>query len=187
MSTPVPPPAGGKGPAGKLAAAAGGRRNLFIAAAAGTAVLAFVMARMSGGGGGAVDEDGGSNQIMLGYDSGPYDQYNDLQQRIEDLQDQIDDGVVTPGTPTPPAPTPPAPKPTPTPSKPKPTPKPLPKPPPAAAKKYVTIKRGDTLSGIAKKAGISMSSLKKLNPTFWTNPKYKQGNMIWSGGKVRVK
>lgn len=185
MSTPVQPPTGGKGPGGKLAAAAGGRRNLFIAAAAGTALLAFVMAR-SGGGGGAAD--GGSDQIMLGYDSGPYDQYNDLQQRIEDLNDRLDDqepGVVTPKPPGPPTTLPAAPKPPAPPLTPKPPVKPLPSTKPVA--KYVTIKKGDTLSGIAKRSGLSMATLKKLNPTFWTNPKYKSGNMIWAGGKVRVK
>lgn len=181
MSTPPEqPPAGGKGPAvGKL----GNRRNMLIAAAVGTAAVAFFMARTSGGGG---RNDGGSDQIMLGYDSGPYDQYNDLQQQLEDLEDRIDDGVVTPGTPVPPKPTTPAPKPWPLPAKPKPPVKPLPKPA-SPAKKYVTIKRGDTLSAIAKKSGISMATLKKLNPNFWSNPKYQNGNMIWSGGKVRVK
>lgn len=181
MSTPPQPPAGGKGPGlGKL----GNRRNLLLAAGVVTAAVAFVMARTGGGGGG---NDGDSDQIMLGYDSGPYDQYNDLQQQIEDLNDRIDDGVVTPGTPTTPKPTTPAPKPKPTPLPwPKPKPKPLPKPS-SPAKKYVTIKKGDTLSAIAKKSGISMATLKKLNPNFWSNPKYQNGNMIWSGGKVRVK
>ena len=184
MSTPVQTPAGGggTGAGGKLAAAAGGRRNLLLAAAAGTALVAFLMARSGGGGG------GGSDQQMIGYDSTPYDQYNDLQGQLEDLQKQIDEGKVTPGTPTTPTPLPASPKPTPLPAKPKPLPKPLPKPSqPSTAKKYVTIKRGDTLSAIAKKAGISMTTLKKLNPVFWTNKKYKSGNMIWSGGKVRVK
>jgi nucleoid-associated protein YgaU len=178
VSTPPQPPAGGKAPGGKL----GNRRNLLIAAAVGTAAVAFVMARTGGSSGGG----GGSDQVMLGYDSGPYDQYNDLQQQLEDLEDRIEDGVVTPGTPTTPKPTTPAPRPTPLPARPKPPVKPLPKPS-NPAKRYVTIKRGDTLSGIAKRSGISMARLKKLNPTFWTNPKYRNGNMIWSGGKVRVK
>lgn len=180
MSTPPQPPAGGKGPvAGKL----GNRRTMLIAAAVGTAAVAFFMARTGGGGGGGGRD---SDQIMLGYDSGPYDQYNDLQQQLEDLEDRIDDGVVTPGTPTTPKPTTPAPKPKPTPLPwPKPKPKPVPKPS-GTAKKYVTIKRGDTLSAIAKKSGISMATLKKLNPNFWSNPKYQNGNRIWSGGKVRV-
>ncbi|MBK6047850.1 LysM peptidoglycan-binding domain-containing protein [Streptomyces sp. MBT55] len=51
----------------------------------------------------------------------------------------------------------------------------------------MTIKRGDTLSAIAKRAGISMATLKKLNPVFWTNKKYNNGNTIWAGGSVRVK
>lgn len=181
----IPPEGAGK-PGGKLAAAAGGKRNLLIAAAAGTALFAFAMSRRSGGGGG-----GGSDQQMTGYDSTPYDQYNDLQRQLEDVQRQIDSGTVTPGTPAKPTPTPASPKPKPTPlpwKVPKPvTPKPATKTPlPATIHKTVTIKRGDTLSGIAKKAGISMARLKALNPNFWTNKKYDNGNKIWAGGKVKV-
>ena len=188
MSTPPEAPAGK--PGAKLAAAAGGRRNLLIAAAAGTALVAFVMSRGGNGGGG-----GGSDQQMMPYDSTPYDQYNDLQNQLEDIQRQIDTGTVTPGTPKPPTPTPPSPKPKPTPlpwpvPHPRPVPKPSnpkPKPKPTPGKKWYEIKRGDTLSGIAKKSGISMATLKKLNPNFWSNPKYHDGNTIWAGGKVRVK
>lgn len=182
MSTPPQVPAGGgKGPgkgAGKLVAGAGGKRNLMIGGAVLTALVAFLVSRGGNGGGGG----GGSDQVMMGYDSTPYDMYDDLQGQLEDIQRQIDSGEVTPGTPTTPRPTPTSPKPKPIPSKPKPT---VPaKPGPS---KYVTIKRGDTLSGIAKKNKISMAALKKLNPVFWTNKKYKNGNLIWSGGKVRVK
>ena len=187
MSTPPQAPAGK--PGAKLAAAAGGKRNLLIAAAAGTALVAFVMSRGGNGGG------GGSAQQMTGYDSTPSDQYNDLQNQLEDIQRQIDNGTVTPGTPATPAPTPASPKPKPTPMpwpvphprpvpKPKPTPKPTPKPP---GKKWYEIKRGDTLSEIAQRNKISMATLKKLNPNFWSNPKYDHGNKIWAGGKVRVK
>jgi LysM repeat protein len=178
------PPEGGGKPGGKLAAAAGGKRNLLIAAAAGTALFAFMMSRANGGGGG-----GGSDQQMTGYDSTPYDQYNALQSQLEDIQKQIDSGTVTPGTATTPAPTPASPKPKPVtlPWKP-----PTPTTPgkrttlPATTHKTVTIKKGDTLSGIAKKSGISMGKLKTLNPTFWTNKKYNNGNTIWAGGKVKV-
>lgn len=47
-----------------------------------------------------------------------------------------------------------------------------------------TIQRGDTLSDIARRNGISMSQLREWNPVFWDNPKYQNGNMIFSGGKV---
>lgn len=71
------------------------------------------------------------------------------------------------------------------PEQPKPTTPPATPAKPAAPKTAVyVIQRGDTLSGIAKKLGISMATLKQYNPVFWTNPKYQQGNMIWSGGKV---
>lgn len=49
-----------------------------------------------------------------------------------------------------------------------------------------TIRPGDTLSGIAKKHGITMAQLRAWNPVFWSNPKYKSGNMIWAGGQVNV-
>lgn len=49
-----------------------------------------------------------------------------------------------------------------------------------------TIRQGDTLSSIAKRHGITMAQLREWNPVFWSNPKYKNGNMIWSGGKVNV-
>jgi LysM repeat protein len=190
VSTPPPgPPA--KGGASGLAAKAGGKRNLLIAAAVGTAAVAFLMSR---GGGSKTPNDGTADQIMTGYDSTPYDTYNALQQQLEDIQNQIDEGKVTPGTPTTPPTTPAAPKPPPktipwVPAKPKPVPS-KPKPPTKPGTpppKNVVIKRGDTLSGIAKKAGISMTTLKKLNPGFWSNKKYNNGNTIFAGGKVRVK
>ncbi|MEU0788039.1 LysM domain-containing protein [Streptomyces sp. NPDC006173] len=188
MSTPLP---GGK-PGSKLAAKAGGKKGLLIAAATVTALVAFVMGK--GGKGGSSGGGGGSDQMMMGYDSTVSDQYNDLQRQFEDLRDQIDSGQVTPGTPPTTQPT--------TPTSPKPPIKTLPWKPPhptppkipgkttlpaKVTKKYVTIKRGDTLSTIAKRAGISMTTLKKLNPNFWKNPKYHNGNTIWSGGKVRTK
>jgi LysM repeat protein len=130
---------------------------------------------------------------MDGYDSTPYDQYNDLQRQLEDIQGQLDSGKVTPGKATTPAPTPASPKPKPVTLPWKPPHPTLPKPPkkstlPAKTTKgrTVTIKPGDTLSEIAKKAGISMGRLKQLNPNFWKNPKYDHGNRIWAGGKVKV-
>lgn len=45
----------------------------------------------------------------------------------------------------------------------------------------VTVKKGDTLSGIAAKKGITLASIKKLNPQI-TN-----ANLIYPGQVVRVK
>ena len=59
----------------------------------------------------------------------------------------------------------------------------FPKSPPI--EKY-TVKPGDTLSQIAKDAGISLNELIDLNPKFTSDPKYKNGNMIWSGTKVNL-
>lgn len=47
-----------------------------------------------------------------------------------------------------------------------------------------TIRQGDTLSAIAKRYGVSMDQIREWNPVFWSNPKYRNGNMIWSGGSV---
>lgn len=52
--------------------------------------------------------------------------------------------------------------------------------------KYV-VKKGDTLSGIAKNSGLSLSEVRKLNPQLMSNPKYKKGAAIWSGTKVNIK
>lgn len=49
-----------------------------------------------------------------------------------------------------------------------------------------TVKKGDTLSAIAKASGVSLSEIRKANKKFTTNPKYKQGSMIWSGTKVNI-
>jgi LysM repeat protein len=49
-----------------------------------------------------------------------------------------------------------------------------------------TVKKGDTLSAIAKASGVSLTEIRKANKKFTTNPKYKQGNMIWSGTKVNI-
>lgn len=47
--------------------------------------------------------------------------------------------------------------------------------------RYV-VKRGDTLSGIAKKHGTSLAAILKLNPRLRANP-----NLIFRGTKVRLK
>lgn len=48
------------------------------------------------------------------------------------------------------------------------------------------VKSGDTLSAIAKAAGVSLSDIYATNKKFKQNPKYKGGNMIWSGTKVNI-
>lgn len=58
--------------------------------------------------------------------------------------------------------------------------------PPRSSGGYV-VKRGDTLSAIAKRNGVSLAKIMELNPKFKTNSKYKGGNMIFSGTKVRLK
>jgi LysM repeat protein len=49
-----------------------------------------------------------------------------------------------------------------------------------------TVKRGDTLSGIAKTSGVKLSELLAANTKFKTDAKYKGGSMIWAGTKVKL-
>lgn len=52
---------------------------------------------------------------------------------------------------------------------------------PASDPKYYTVQKGDTASGIAKKSGITLTQLKKLNPS------QKNWNLIYPGQKFRIK
>jgi LysM repeat protein len=74
----------------------------------------------------------------------------------------------------------PAPKPK---AKAKPAPKPKAKPTPRP--KPYTIKRGDTLSAIARRYDTTLSALKKANPVLF-NRAHKGGNLIRPGEKVKV-
>lgn len=61
----------------------------------------------------------------------------------------------------------------------------------AAAQPYVaptkvTVKPGDTLSAIAKANDMTLAEIRAINPAIMNNPKYKDGNMIWSGTKIVV-
>jgi TP901 family phage tail tape measure protein len=49
-----------------------------------------------------------------------------------------------------------------------------------------TVTRGDTLSGIAEKYGISVKQLMEMNPEL-NDPKYMGGSRIFSGTKVNIK
>lgn len=49
-----------------------------------------------------------------------------------------------------------------------------------------TVQRGDTLSAIAKNAGVSLAAIREANPAIMNNPKYKKGAMVWAGTKVRI-
>jgi LysM repeat protein len=48
------------------------------------------------------------------------------------------------------------------------------------------VKRGDTLSGIAKTAGVSLSDIMSANEKFKKDAKYKGGNMIFANTKVNI-
>jgi len=50
-----------------------------------------------------------------------------------------------------------------------------------------TVKKGDTLSAIAKSAGVKVSDVLAVNPKIADKKsKYKGGSMIWSGTKVKL-
>ena len=49
-----------------------------------------------------------------------------------------------------------------------------------------TVKKGDTLSGIAKANETTLAALREANPKLMKRKKYKQGNMIWSGTTVKI-
>lgn len=53
------------------------------------------------------------------------------------------------------------------------------------ANKYL-VKKGDTLSGIASRSGVSLKDIRDANPKFATQAKYKNGNMIFSGTSVTI-
>ena len=53
----------------------------------------------------------------------------------------------------------------------------------------VRVQPGDTLSAIAKANGLTLNQLKALNPKIAgpsSDPKYQNGNMIWSNTKVNI-
>jgi LysM repeat protein len=188
MTTPQQPPAPPAAGGGSLVAKLGGPRNAAILGAGLTVALVAWITSKRG------STTGGTTLMTSGeFDSSPYDMWNAWQSQYEDLQQQINDsqgdthagGNGKPPTPTPtPIPKPPVPTPAPKPPARPPTPKPA--GPPRPAPKVVVVKKGDTLSGIAAKYHVSMPTIKKLNPVYWSNKKYKNGNLIWSGDKVRV-
>lgn len=180
---------------GGLLAKVGGSRNGAILAAGATVAAVAVLGLLKGK---KSTADTGTATIQpSGFDSSAYDLAEQWQSQFEGLQGQIN-GLQNPPPPTP-TPTPKPPKPAPIP-KPMPLPSPVPRPPaprpptklaptPVFNKpppKVVRVKRGDTLSGIAQRNHISLATLKRLNPVYWTNAKYRQGNRIFAGDRVTV-
>jgi LysM repeat protein len=49
-----------------------------------------------------------------------------------------------------------------------------------------TVKKGDTLSAIASRSGVSLKDIRDANPKFAAQAKYKNGNMIFSGTTVAI-
>lgn len=152
---------------------------------------------------------GGAGGGYLGaYDSSGTDAYNNIQTSVDnqlgefrntinDLSEQLaalgtkgskpSTPAPKPGTkpkPTKPKPAPkpapgrPAPKPRPTPGKQLPTPKPR---TPAPSRRVISIRRGDTLSGLAKQYKTTVPALMRLNPSI------KNQNRIQAGASLRVR
>lgn len=190
--SPVPRP-GAAGKAGSKIAALWRRPGVRYGALAGAVVVVYALFKRGGGLGGDATAGDPSTlnsdqlQRLTGaatYDSTANDVYNSIQPQLDALSQQLEAIGKTPGPAGPAGPAGPkgpagsaAPKPT----KPKPT-----KPKPATKTKSITIGRGDSLQKIAKKYGVSMAQIKKLNPVFWSNPKYHGGKTIFAGGHVKV-
>ena len=49
-----------------------------------------------------------------------------------------------------------------------------------------TVKKGDTLSGIAKANNTTLAAIREANPVLMKKKKYQQGNIIFSGTKVKL-
>ena len=62
----------------------------------------------------------------------------------------------------------------------------MPVPKTTVAPTKVTVKPGDTLSGIAKANGTTLAAVLAANPKFTEQDKYQNGNMIWSGTTVTI-
>jgi hypothetical protein len=50
----------------------------------------------------------------------------------------------------------------------------------------VRVEKGDTLWQIAKDAGLTLKEIRALNPVLMSDPKYKDGNMIFSNTKINI-
>jgi LysM repeat protein len=173
------------------------KRKPGVVLALGGGAVVVMLGLMRSGSGGDSGQSADTLQMTGAgstYDSTASDVYNSIQPEIDALVKQLEDLQNSQPTPGSPVTTPVSTLPAPVTSKPTPPPRTTPKPAPSKAStmkastaKTVTVKKGDTLSAIAQRYGISMATLRKLNPTYWANPKYKSGHDIWSGDKVRVR
>jgi LysM repeat protein len=171
------------------------------AALAGGAVLGLVVLARSRGASGASDTEASTSTAgtatggggaagggyLGGYDSTASDVYNNLQTSLDnrldgfgssitDLQDQLKKLQQKPVPPKPPGKIAPPKKPVKPPTK----KTPVKRKPPAAKTQTITIRSGDTLSGLARRYGTSIGNLQRLNGI--RNP-----NSIRAGAKLRVR
>jgi hypothetical protein len=60
------------------------------------------------------------------------------------------------------------------------------KPDPKSPDTAVRVEKGDTLWAIAKANELTLAEIRALNPQLMSNPKYNNGNMIFSNTKVNI-
>lgn len=199
-----PPPAGG----GKKILGMDRRTAVFVGLALATGVVWYIIKsrKSSAAAGGAAA--GSSGGTIIGYDSSgnpiysggaglPADfsgEISTLQSEFGTLASEISQMQGSTGTPGPPGPTGPPGPPginpggppvglTPPPKGPPTNKKPPPKSPPKKTgpkTRTITIARGDTLSGLARKYHTTVAELLKLNPNI------KNPNLIYAGAKLNV-
>lgn len=179
----------GKGKKGKKGPL-GGKKGLLIGGGAAAAVAVFALIKRGSGSAAATTGTTAATTGTPTYDSTAGDQYNQLANQLAGLQDQLANltaGAASGSNPTVPV-VPIASGSAPVVAKPGPVvvPKPAPKPK-TSIFSTVTVSHGQTLSGIAASHHETLATLLKDNPVYTTNAKYKGGNSIWAGDKVKVR
>lgn len=128
------------------------------------------------------------------------DDFTELSNEIDQLQRDETNEPLPSNNPTPTKNPRPKPKPKPRPPinggkppvrVPTPAPPPRPKPPsnptptPSRPQTHTyKVVHGDNLWDIATRNHTDLATIRRLNPVYWTNPKYQQGDMIWAGDTV---
>jgi LysM repeat protein len=186
----LPPGKAPKGKKGKKAGPLGGKKGLLIGGGALAVVAVFALIKRGSGTGTAATGTTAATTGTPTYDSTNGDQYNQLANQLAGLQTQI--ANITAGQSSGSNPTVPPVSVTPTPTPPPANPgvkrpvQPPPKPK-TSILQTVLVKRGQTLSGIAASHHETLATLERDNPVYLTNKKYRGGNLIFAGDKVKVR
>lgn len=180
-TTPPPAPGRGKGPAWLR------DKRLWAFGAAGGVLGLLAFLRRRRGQDEPVDEETGQRLLSpAAFDDAGINAYQNLQNEFESLQQNVTSEIARLEDLLPDAQEAVAPKPTPT--LPAPAPKPKPKPPPARPVPrpgtWYTVRRGDTLSAIARRFGLSgwRGLYERNRAAIGGNP-----NVIRPGQRLRVR